>query len=71
MIVQVAHLGFHIGEVPVPTRYFPEASSASFVASVNYGFSILFLLGRYLLHRLSLIDQKQFECFAARYTRAQ
>jgi len=50
MIVQMAHFGFRIEEVPVPTRYFAEASSASFLASVNYGFSILFLLGRYLLH---------------------
>ena len=71
IIVQAAHLGFRIEEVPVPTRYFPEASSASFMASVNYGFSNLFLLGRYLLHRLSLVDQKQFECFAARYRRAE
>jgi glycosyltransferase involved in cell wall biosynthesis len=71
MIVQVAHLGFRIEEIPVPTRYFPEASSASFLASVNYGFSILFLLGRYLLHRLSLLDQKQFESFASRYRRAE
>jgi glycosyltransferase involved in cell wall biosynthesis len=71
MIVQAAHLGFRIKEVPVPTRYFPEASSASFVASANYGFSILFLLGRYLLHRLALVNQKQFECFAARYRRAE
>jgi glycosyltransferase involved in cell wall biosynthesis len=71
IIVQAAHLGFRIEEVPVPTRYFPEASSASFMASVNYGFRILFLLGRYLLHRLSLVDQKQFECFAARYRKAE
>lgn len=70
MIVQAAHLGFRFKEVPVPTRYFPEASSASFVASVNYGCSILVLMGRYLLHRLSWLDQKQFECFAARYKRA-
>ena len=71
IIVQAAHLGFRIEEVPVPTRYFPEASSAGFLTSVNYGFSILFLLSRYLLHQLSLVDQKQFECFAARYRRAE
>ena len=71
IIVQATHLGFRIEEVPVPTRYFPEASSAGFLASVNYGFSILLLLGRYLLHRISLVDQKQFECFAARYRRAE
>jgi glycosyltransferase involved in cell wall biosynthesis len=71
MIVQVAHFGFRIEEVPVPTRYFPEASSVSFLGSVNYGFSILFLLGRYLLHRFGILGQKQFECFAARYRRAE
>ena len=58
-------------EVPVPTRYFREASSVSSLGSVNYGFSILFLLGRYLLHRAALVDQKQFESFAARYRKAE
>jgi glycosyltransferase involved in cell wall biosynthesis len=71
MIVQAAHLGFRITEVPVSTRYFPEASSVSFLASLNYGISILFLLGRYLLHRLALLDQKQFECFPARYRKVE
>jgi glycosyltransferase involved in cell wall biosynthesis len=70
MIVQTIHLGFRVREVPVPTRYFREASSASFLASVNYGVSILFLMGRYLLHRFSWFNQKQFECFASRYRRA-
>jgi glycosyltransferase involved in cell wall biosynthesis len=71
MLVQAIHLGFRITEVPVPTRYFKEASSASFYASVIYGFSILALLARYLLHRAALVSQRQFECFAARYRRAE
>ena len=71
MLVQTIHLGFSIKEVPVPTRYFAEASSASFMASVKYGLSILLLLGRYLLHRWSIVAQKQFECFPARYRRAE
>lgn len=70
MLVQAIHLGFRIKEVPVPTRYFPEASSASFRASVRYGLSILGLLARYLLHRWSWLNQRQFESFAARYRRA-
>ena len=69
MLVQAIHLGFRIKEVPVPTRYFPEASSASFGASVTYGLSIIGLLGRYLLHRLAWLNQKQFESFPARYRR--
>jgi glycosyltransferase involved in cell wall biosynthesis len=71
MLVQAVHLGFRIKEVPVPTRYFAEASSASFSASVVYGLSILFLLSRYQLHRLSWLEQKQFECFPARYRRVE
>jgi len=71
MLVQAVHLGFRIKEVPVPTRYFPEASSASFKASVVYGLTIVTLMGRYVLHRRSLLNQKQFESFTARYRRAE
>ena len=71
MLVQAIHLGFRVEEVPVPTRYFAEASSASFYASVVYGLSILTLLIRYGLHRGALVTQKQFECFTARYRRAE
>jgi len=71
MLVQAVHQGFRIVEVPVPTRYFAEASTAGFTASVNYGLSILALLLRYLLHRHELLTQKQFECFPARYRRAE
>ncbi len=67
MMVQAIHLGFRIKEVPVSTRYFPEASSAGVLASAVYGMSILWLLARYDLHRWSLLVQKQFECFPARY----
>lgn len=70
MLVQIIHLDFKIKEVPVPTRYFAEASSTSFAASVRYGLSILVLLARYALHRSSVVVQKQFECFPARYRRA-
>ena len=71
MLVQATHMRFRIKEVPVPTRYFPEASSAGFVASSIYGMSILLLLGRYLLHRMSLVDLKQFQRFTARYRRIE
>ena len=69
MMVQAVHLGFRIKEVPVPTKYFPEASSASFVDSVIYGLSILALLGRFLAHRISLVHLRQFQSFQSRYRR--
>jgi hypothetical protein len=71
LLVQAVHLGFRIKEVPVPTRYFPEASSASFVDSVVYGISILFLLGRYFIHRIAFVESRQFQTIYSRYRKAE
>jgi glycosyltransferase involved in cell wall biosynthesis len=71
ILVQAKHLDFTIQEVPVPTKYFPEASNASFVDSVIYGVSILMLLGRYFAHRVFHIESRQFQSFNARYRRVQ
>jgi len=37
ILVQVLSLGYPIGEVTCPTKYFPEASSIGFGASLRYG----------------------------------
>jgi glycosyltransferase involved in cell wall biosynthesis len=68
-LVQAAHLGFRIKEVPVPTKYFPEASNASFVDSVIYGLSILILLLRFMVHKISPVAFRQFQPFQSRYRR--
>jgi len=47
-----------IGEIPVPVRYFPEASSANFWKSVEYGFQTLFSLAEYILDKKSRIFRK-------------
>jgi len=70
-LVQAAHLGFSIKEVPVPTKYFAEASKASFVDSTIYGLSILALLGRYLIYRVFRVESRQFQSIQARYRRVQ
>ncbi len=67
IIAQIVDAGFRISEVPVPTRYFPEASSAGFIASCIYGVSILWLLLRYSLHKYEVFRQKQFQSLKARY----
>jgi len=67
ILAQVVAAGFRIVEVPVPTRYFPEASSAGFWASTRYGFGILWLLARYLAHRSGLWRQRRFESLRGRY----
>lgn len=54
MIAQIVQFKFRMGEIPVPTRYFKEASSISFRRSVVYGFSTLWTLFRYVLHNFGL-----------------
>lgn len=48
LIAAVAE-GFKIGEIPVPVRYFKEASSINFARSVKYGIEILLRLWLYIL----------------------
>lgn len=38
---QVLVAGWRVGEISVPTKYFPEASSINFLRSVRYGFGVL------------------------------
>jgi len=54
VIAQAVAFGFKIVEVPVPTRYFPEASSVNFKRSVIYGLGTLNVSRKFLLHRLGL-----------------
>jgi glycosyltransferase involved in cell wall biosynthesis len=68
IVAQFIDSGLRICEVPVPTRYFVEASSASFLQSSVYGLSVLQLLARYLLHRAGL-HQRQFQSLHRRYER--
>jgi glycosyltransferase involved in cell wall biosynthesis len=68
IIAQIVELQFRIAEVRVPTRYFKEASSASFYQSVVYGLSTLGLLFNYWLHKAGLHKQKQFDSLGRRYS---
>ena len=70
ILAQLVNIRMRITEVPVPTRYFAQASSASFVASSIYGISILWLLLRYLMHRAGMIHQRQFDSLERRYRSA-
>lgn len=54
-ILIVAHAaGFRIGEIAVPVRYFPEASSINFWRSLRYGLMILYTLFLYVLNSLGI-----------------
>lgn len=60
IIVELRLHGFRIREVPIPTRYFKDASSVGLRGSIVYGASIIMVMVQYLLHRLRLRRFKKF-----------
>ena len=48
-------------EVPIVTRYFPEASSINFWRSTVYGFGILAVLAKYTLHSAGWVRYQQLQ----------
>ncbi|MDO8493090.1 MAG: glycosyltransferase family 2 protein [bacterium] len=60
ILVQLKVAGAKIGEVPITTRYFPEASMIGFIRSSKYGLEILLVLWKYLLYKFGLKDYEQF-----------
>jgi glycosyltransferase involved in cell wall biosynthesis len=67
ILAQAVASRLRIEEIAVPTRYFPEASSASFFRSLAYGLKILWLVTKYSFHRLHLPRQRMFESLRRRY----
>ncbi len=59
-LAQAVHFGFKIGDIPVPVRYFDEASSISFLRSVRYGTATLGVMASYWLNRLGIKKSKLF-----------
>lgn len=53
-LVQCVHHGFKLGDVPVPVRYFDEASSISLWNSSVYACHTLGSFGRWYLHKAGL-----------------
>lgn len=53
-LAQAVYFGFKLGDVPVPVRYFDEASSINFQRSVKYGLSTLWILVQFWLQKLRL-----------------
>lgn len=50
-LAQTVHFGFRLGDLPVPVRYFSEASSINFKRSTIYGLRTLSTMARFWLHR--------------------
>lgn len=53
-LAQSVHFGFKLGDIPVPVRYFDEASSINFSRSTKYGLLTLAVMGQYWANRLGL-----------------
>lgn len=71
-LAQAVNFGFRIGDVPVPCRYMPEASSINLWRSTKYGLQTLGVVTRYWLHRLHLVKCKLFQAReGARPTQSQ
>ncbi|MDQ4089060.1 MAG: glycosyltransferase family 2 protein [Actinomycetota bacterium] len=60
LITQAVAFDRRIVEVPIHTRYFPEASSTSMRANVRYGIGTLWTMVRYRLHRAGVLRSRLF-----------
>ena len=60
-LAQAVVAGFRVGDVPIPTRYFAEASSINFRRSVKYGIQTLGVMLKYIVHTARI---HQCELFA-------
>ena len=59
-LVSAIDAGFRLGEIPVPVRYMPEASSIGFQRSVRYGLGTLAAVAQFQLKRLGLPPARIF-----------
>ena len=59
-LAQAVHFGFKIGDIPVPVRYFDEASSINFRRSVTYGLATLGVLAKYWARQLRIYNSPLF-----------
>jgi 2-polyprenyl-3-methyl-5-hydroxy-6-metoxy-1,4-benzoquinol methylase len=54
IFAQVIARGARVAEIPIPTRYFHEASSVDFATSMRYARQTLWVLARFRAHRRGL-----------------
>jgi glycosyltransferase involved in cell wall biosynthesis len=60
LLMQAAHFGFRIEEVPARCRYFEDASSVGFRSGTVYGAKTLWAGLRLVLHRRGLLRSRKF-----------
>jgi hypothetical protein len=60
LLIQSVHFGFKLGDIPVPVRYFDEASSINFRRSLRYGIGALSAIGARWLHNARVRKDQRF-----------
>ena len=58
MLTQIFYLGYEVGEISCPARYFEEASSINFSRSMKYGLGVLSNSIVYRLNKWKLLKSK-------------
>ena len=61
IVAQIVQAGFRIAEVPVPTRYFAEASSINFRRSLTYGLGVLKTSLQFRLQKWGILSTAIFK----------
>ena len=60
MMASAITLGFKVGEIPVPVRYFSESSSIKFFKGAKFLLETLIVLFHFMLKRLGITKDKLF-----------
>lgn len=59
-LVQAVHFGFKVGDLPIPVRYFDEASSIRFLPASKYALHTLWTFAVWHAHRARLVESELF-----------
>jgi hypothetical protein len=54
VLAQAIYLGYRLGEISCPARYFPEASSLNFLRSAKYGLQVVWVTLKFCLQKMGL-----------------
>ena len=60
-LAQAVYNDFRIGDIPIPTRYFDEASSINFKRSLKYGIETLGVMGKFILQKIGMFNFNIFK----------
>jgi len=60
-LTQAVYFNFRLGDIPVPTRYFPEASSINFRRSLKYGIQTIWVMIKFILQKNGIARFRLFE----------